>query len=228
VDGDHTYESDPAPTCSSTTSESRGAFRQTIAKASNLFLSLLPWPADPLEYGPMPRMTFLRPKLRLRLLPALAAVVAIVVWSALSVVNAFGTVSNGTSAGSSAYQYQYPVNVTGSGTIDNSTKGQVSFSLSAKVDETGAAGSCSVNEPATKTKIKCLGVTSIFSTVENGCTFADITGPATINGTPTTYEIQVEDCGEPGNGHDSFAIVADGFSRGGVLTSGNITVHGLQ
>jgi hypothetical protein len=217
-------------------SKSRGAFRQTIARAGNrittrLFLSFLRWPADSLEYGQMPRMTFLRLRLRrfrqLRFLPALAAVAAIVVWSALSVVNAFGTVSGGTSA-SSAYQYQYSVNVTGSGTIDNSIKGQVSFSLSAKVDETGTTGSCSVNEPATKTKIKCLGVTSIFPTVDNGCTLADITGPATINGTPTTYEIQAEDCGSPGTGHDSFAIVADGFERGGVLTSGNITVHGLQ
>jgi hypothetical protein len=165
---------------------------------------------------------------RWRFLPALAAVTAIVVWSALSVVNAFGTTSSGTSASSRAYQYQYSGSVTGSGTIDSPGKGQVSFSLTAKLDDTGVTGSCSVNEPATRTKIKCLGATSIqFATLDSGCTLADITGPATLNGNPTTYEIQVVDCGTPGTGHDSFAIQADGFQRGGTLTSGNLTVHGV-
>jgi hypothetical protein len=177
-------------------------------------------------------MTFLRRRLRrfrrARFLPALGAVAAIVVWSALSVVNAFGTPSSKASASSAAYQYQYSGSVTGSGTIDSPAKGQVSFSLSAKLDDTGATGSCSVNEPATKTKIKCLGVTSLdFGTVA-GCPTAVVQGPATINGQPTSYQIVAVDCGSPGVGHDSFSIQADGFTRSGTLSSGNITVHGVQ
>jgi hypothetical protein len=163
---------------------------------------------------------------RLHSLPALAAVAAIVVWSALSVVNALGTSTGGASASSGAYQYQYSGSITGSGTIA-STTGQVSFSVSAKAGDTGTTGSCSVNEPATKTKIKCLGATSItFTTLANGCQLADVNGPATINGVPTTYEFQAVDCGSPGTGHDTFAIVADGYEREGLLTSGNLTVHG--
>jgi hypothetical protein len=173
------------------------------------------------------RSSFDHIRRRPRSLAALAAVSAILVWSALSVVNAFGTANGGASAGSSAYQYQYSGSVTGSGTIASPVRGQVSFSLSAMLNDTGATGSCSVNEPSTKTKIKCLGVTSLaFGTLADGCSLADARGPATLNGEPTTYEIQAIDCGSPGTGHDSFAIQADGYQRGGVLTSGNITIHG--
>jgi len=142
------------------------------------------------------------------------------------VVLASGLGAFGTSAGS-AYQYQYSGSVTGSGTIDSSVKGQVSFSVTAKLDDTGATGSCSVNEPATKTKIKCLGVTSMSFGTVGGCPTAVIQGPATINGDPTSYQIVAVDCGTPGVGHDSFSVEADGFARSGTLTSGNITIHGV-
>jgi hypothetical protein len=165
---------------------------------------------------------------RLRALPALAAVAAIVVWSALSVVNAFGTVSGGASASSRAYQYQYSISVTGSGTIASPVKGQVSFSLSAKLDDTGTTGTCAVVEPATKTKIKCLGVT-VFGTgssIPGFCPLAVLEGPATVNGLPATYTILATDCGTPGVGNDNFFVKLDtGYRREGNLTSGNITLH---
>jgi hypothetical protein len=165
---------------------------------------------------------------RWRSLPALAAVAAIVSWSALSVVNAFGTVNSGASASSQAYQYQYSGSVTGSGTIASPVKGQVSFSVSAKLNDTGVTGSCSVNEPATRTKIKCLAATSInFGTVA-GCPSAVVQGPATVNGQPASYQIVAVDCGSPGVGHDQFAIQVGSFARNGVLTSGNLTVRGAQ
>jgi hypothetical protein len=110
--------------------------------------------------------------------------------------------------------------ISGSGTIAG--VGQVSFDLSMKVNPTGATGSCTVIEPKTKTKIKCLGVTS--ATLSNG-NVATLSGPATINGAATTYQIVAKDAGAPGVGADSFAITAGSFSRSGTLTSGNITVH---
>jgi hypothetical protein len=111
---------------------------------------------------------------------------------------------------------------TGSGTIAGN--GQVSFSLSAKVNGNSATGSCTVVEAKTKTKIKCLGVTS--AELSNGGTVATLTGPATINGTPTTYTIVARDAGSPGVGADSFSITAGSFTRSGTLTSGNLTIHG--
>jgi hypothetical protein len=138
-----------------------------------------------------------------------------------------GVLSGGTPA-ASAYGYGYgnSGSVTGSGTIASPVRGQVSFDLSAKQDSTGATGSCTVVEPATKTKVKCLGVTSItFDQLTNGCKRATLNGPATINGTSTTYEIQATDCGTPGTGNDSFSIqTGTGYHRSGVLTSGNLNV----
>jgi hypothetical protein len=159
---------------------------------------------------------------RLRSVAALAAVAAIVVWSALSVVDAFGTVNGGRSATSS--QYEYPPStwsITGSGTIGDT--GQVSFDLSFKVAPGGSTGTCTVVAPKTKTKVKCLGVT--FATLSNDGTVASLSGPATLNGAQTTYQITAKDAGSPGVGADSFSITAGSFSRSGTLTSGNITIH---
>lgn len=137
-----------------------------------------------------------------------------------------GVLSGGTPA-ASAYGYGYgnSGSVTGSGTISSPVRGQVSFDLSAKQDGTGVTGSCTVNEPATKTKVKCLGVTSItFEQLSSGCKKATLDGLATVNGTSTTYEIRVVDCGSPPT-NDSFSIqTGTGYHRSGVLTSGNINV----
>jgi hypothetical protein len=266
---------------------------------------------------------------RFRSLAALAAVSAILAWSALSVVNAFGTVEVTRSANSAAYEYQYqtptvvteiedaqnhpvteaPVGssvhdtVTVSGTqgtptgtvtfhlftvtgcsgtsVDESTTlldgeasstpttvpptglsyrvdyagdatytaatsaceslsplpttwslmgsgtiagvGQVSFDVSFKVSATGATGTCTVVEPKTRTKIKCLTVSS--ATLGDGGTTATISGTASVNGSSTTYTIVAHDAGTPGVGADTFSITAGSFSRNGTLTSGNLTIH---
>ena len=161
-----------------------------------------------------------------RTLPAIVAVTAISIWSVLSVVNAFGTVTGGRSAGSLAYEYQYSGSVNGSGAIASPVKGQVSFGLSAKLGADGSSGSCSVNEPATKTKVKCLDVTSLsIVTLGTGQVLAVIRGSASVNDVVTTYEIRVVDGGTPGKGNDSFSIAAGGFQRAGVLASGNLNVH---
>ncbi len=167
-----------------------------------------------------------RRSVRNRLGAAIALGGALVAWVAVSFF--VGLWPGGVPAASSAYEYQYSGSVTGSGTIASPTNKQVSFDLSAKTDSSGTTGTCTVNESATKTKFKCLSVTSLtFASLANGCSRAVLDGSGTLNGNPTTYEIQAQDCGEPGVGLDSFAIQAGGFARNGTLTSGNIQVHGF-
>jgi hypothetical protein len=51
-------------------------------------------------------------------------------------------------------------------------------------------------------------------------------GDATINGTTTTYRIDVVDNGNPGAGSDTFAITtASGYNASGTILHGNIVVH---
>jgi hypothetical protein len=170
-----------------------------------------------------------------RFWPLRAAVVAAagVYGLALVVTVAFGGLSP---SGVTAYEYQYPsptptptpavdVNVTGDGTISG-PNGNVSFSISIKQSNGVKSGSCTVTEPKTKTKIKCLDVTSLsLSTLTSGALLVVIDGHATVNGVATTFEIKAVDAGTPGVGRDSFAIQTPTFSRGGVLTEGNIAVH---
>jgi hypothetical protein len=141
-------------------------------------------------------------------------------------------------SGVTAYEYPSPtptppptptpaidVNVTGDGTISG-PNGNVSFSISFKLNDGVTSGSCTVTEPKSKTKIKCLDVTSLtLSTLTSGALLVVIDGHATVNGVATTFEIKAVDAGTPGVGRDSFAIQTPTFSRGGVLTEGNITVH---
>jgi hypothetical protein len=155
-------------------------------------------------------------------------VAAVLVWAVMS----FGVFWPGgapVAAASTAYQYQYPVTVNGSGTIPGGS-GNVSFSISVKFDGTGTTGACSVNEPATRTKVKCLGVTSlrfvVFSADEFG---AEFSGPATINGVATTYNMTATDLGSGGADHDGFFVkTGTGFQRGPGLVTGNISIHGVS
>jgi hypothetical protein len=57
-------------------------------------------------------------------------------------------------------------------------------------------------------------------------TTATFSGPALVNGAPTTYRITAADNGEPNNGSDTFSIVTGlGYSVAGLVTQGNIQVH---
>lgn len=96
----------------------------------------------------------------------------------------------------------------------------VSFGFVAISD--GSKGECSVVDHTTGTRVKCLDVTT-YSQAGNVATFS---GHATVNGSATTYTIQVEDGGEPGAGVDSFAIEAGSYAAGGPLTEGNAQVKG--
>jgi hypothetical protein len=146
----------------------------------------------------------------------------------MNALGVFGAPTAPQASAASAYQYQYQpssVSVTGSGSIGG-PNGSVNFDITAKDDMDVTTGSCTVNEPKSKTKIKCLDVTSLdFTDLGNGVTEVVFSGTATVNGVTTTYTIRVRDAGSPGVGADSFAIDADGFHRSGVLTSGNLSIR---
>lgn len=137
--------------------------------------------------------------------------------TALGVFGASSQLPASPGAAAQAYQYQYSNgHVTGGGQILKN----VTFGLEAKASTAGARGTCNVVEK--KHHVKCLTVTSL---VVVG-THATITGDATHNGVPTTYTIEVDDLGESGRGRDRFSITTGtGYSRSGVLTSGNIQVR---
>jgi hypothetical protein len=162
--------------------------------------------------------------IRVRGAVALCAASAFLAWSFMNALGVFGAPTAPQASASSAFQYQYQpssVSTTGSGSI----AGSVSFDFVAKDNMDVTSGSCAINEPKSKTKIKCLDVTSLdFTDLGNSVTEVVFGGNATINGVATTYTIRVRDAGSPGTS-DSFAIDADGFHRSGVLTGGNLSIR---
>lgn len=146
-------------------------------------------------------------------------VAAIAVWSALSVVNAFGSATGGAAA-SHGYQYfyGYAKSVDAKGTITG-PKGSVRFSVRAVSDARGTIGSCQVTEPGTK--VQCLD----FGPILAGGNAAQLSGSGKINGALTSFTIVVTDNGTPGAGKDTFSIqTSSGFARAGVLVSGNVKI----
>jgi len=104
----------------------------------------------------------------------------------------------------------------------NQIPGDVTFGLTAKSDDKGVKGNCTVIDRATNTIVKCLDATAYFQTA----THAVFRGNALVNGTPTAYRISVDDNGEPGAGLDTFSVsTGAGYVASGVLTQGNIQVH---
>ena len=113
--------------------------------------------------------------------------------------------------------------VTGGGQIYNATQtDKIAFGFTAKSDAGGIKGECSVVDPSTKTKVRCTDVTDLVETA----THATLFGDATVNGTVTTYRMDVDDNAEPGAGKDTFKIhTASGYTSAGILTNGNIRIH---
>ncbi|MFL5942029.1 MAG: post-COAP-1 domain-containing protein [Gaiellaceae bacterium] len=111
-----------------------------------------------------------------------------------------------------------PGQATGGGQIP----GDVTFGFTAKSDQNGVKGNCTVIDRTRNVMVKCLDATTYFQTA----THATFNGNATVNGTKTTYRITVDDTAEPGTGADTFTITtASGYTATGVLTQGNIQVH---
>jgi len=97
------------------------------------------------------------------------------------------------------------------------------FGLTAKADARGTKGECTVVDQSTGTKVKCLTATTY---VQSG-NHATIIGSATVNGAPATYRIDVTDKRRARARTGLLQIQTSvGYSAGGVLTEGNIQLHG--
>jgi hypothetical protein len=157
---------------------------------------------------------------------ALCAAGAFLLWSFMNALGVFGAPTAQQTSSAAAYQYAFLIKVTGSGSIA-APGGNVNFDISAKNDSGVTTGSCSVSEPRTKTKIKCLDVTSLqFAELAGGRELAVIEGTATISGVTTAYTISVTDAGNPGVGNDTFSVsTSSGYERSGVLTDGNLQIQ---
>jgi hypothetical protein len=118
-----------------------------------------------------------------------------------------------------------PGQTTGGGqTLNPDADDNIAFGYNAQSTAASFKGNCELVDPspARNVKIKCLDVTALVV----GGTHATFFGNATVNGTATTYRIDVDDFGEPGAGSDTFQLsTANGYSYGGVLVHGNIQVH---
>lgn len=123
----------------------------------------------------------------------------------------------------SSLQTPFPINTPGHVTGGGQIPGSVTFGLEAKNDDTGMIGRCTVVDRLAGTMVKCLDVTT-FAQIGTHVTFS---GNATVNGVQTRYTIDVDDLAEPGHDADTFKIVtAGGYAAAGVLSQGNIQVHG--
>jgi Tol biopolymer transport system component len=116
-----------------------------------------------------------------------------------------------------------PGQVTGGGQIPNAAANdKIAFGFTAKSDTQGTKGECSLVDPSTNTKVKCLDVSALVKTA----THATFFGSAQLNGQATTYKIEVDDLAEPGVGKDTFKLTtASGYAASGTLKSGNVQVH---
>lgn len=111
--------------------------------------------------------------------------------------------------------------VTGGGWIvDPTSLHRVSFGFEVKGTPTDLHGTCTVIDHTTKAHVRCLTVDSLLV----AGTHATFSGTATVNGTTTHYQIDVDDLGEPGT-FDTFRIMAGTFNAGGTLAGGNIQIH---
>jgi CSLREA domain-containing protein len=127
--------------------------------------------------------------------------------------------SNCATAGESAGQ------VTGGGqTLSATVADPLTFGFTASTNGgNGAKGQCDVIDHGLGVHVHCKDVDALAVTG----THATFSGTATVNGTDTTYRIDVDDNGEPGAGRDTFQIsTGTGYTAGGTLVHGNVQVHG--
>jgi YVTN family beta-propeller protein len=138
-----------------------------------------------------------------------------------------GTVDAGEPCGAATKAWVLPTTTAGQATgggqiLNASGNDQIAFGFNAKSDAMGIRGECTLVDPSTRTKVKCLDATTL---VRSGA-HATFFGNATLNGTSTKYRIDIDDLGEPGRGRDTFKLqVSSGYTVGGTLVSGNIQIH---
>jgi hypothetical protein len=97
-----------------------------------------------------------------------------------------------------------------------------SFSIEVTVDPSGRiTGKVAYQDHATGLDFRTALITAVFF---NGDTVT-LQGTGTANGTTTSFQITVQDNGDPGSGHDTFFIQITGYSKSGVVQGGTIEIH---
>jgi polyisoprenoid-binding protein YceI len=112
--------------------------------------------------------------------------------------------------------------LTGGGYIFVDQQNHGSFSIEVTVDPSGRiTGKAAYQDHATGLDFRTALITSaLFSS-----TSVTIQGTGTANGTTTSFQITVQDVGDPGSGQDTFSIQITGYSKSGVVQGGAIEIH---
>jgi beta-propeller repeat-containing protein len=112
--------------------------------------------------------------------------------------------------------------VTGGGSIDVPDGiGTFGFIVQRKTMDSAAQGQLQYVNHATKAKVH----SEMFTTFVITGNMATFGGTCTSNGVPCTFNVDVEDSGEPGENDKLTITVNVGPPEGGTLRSGNIQVH---
>jgi hypothetical protein len=113
--------------------------------------------------------------------------------------------------------------VTGGGYIfTDSQQDHGSFSIEMTVDQSGRiTGKIAYQDHGTGLDFRTALITSVFFVG----TTVTIQGTGTANGTTTSFQITVQDNGDPGSGQDTFSIQLTGYSKSGALQGGAIEIH---
>jgi hypothetical protein len=111
--------------------------------------------------------------------------------------------------------------------------GQATFGFVVEFTSGAAApaGNLTYNDHEAQVRIKAIAyqllVISAVSPVCPTGKHARFTGTAEVNGVQQNFEVDVDDCGEPGNA-DTFSIRTATYFASGILLSGNIQIHPAQ
>jgi hypothetical protein len=98
-----------------------------------------------------------------------------------------------------------------------------SFSIEVTVDQSGRiSGKVAYQDHATGLDFR----TALISSAMFSSTSVSIQGTGTANGTTTSFQITVQDNGDPSSGPDNFSItLGTGYSNSGVVQGGTIEIH---
>jgi hypothetical protein len=115
--------------------------------------------------------------------------------------------------------------VTGGGWLANP---RANFAVAGGIKNGGFWGHLLYVDHDNRIKVKGTGVTAYVPTP--GTTMRHIEGTCEINGAPGTYQVDVDDQGEPGGGRDVFRLSAQASNgatvqAGDVISGGNIQLH---
>ena len=98
-----------------------------------------------------------------------------------------------------------------------------SFSIEVTADPSGRiSGKVAYQDHSTGLDFR----TALITSAMFGSTSVSIKGTGTANGTTTSFQISVQDNGDPALGPDNFSItLRTGYSKSGVVQGGTIEIH---